>query len=53
MKYLELGQAIKEIQSIKNSVGYEIIVDRKIEAKENYKIKNLPQTIWLAVYAGS
>jgi hypothetical protein len=44
-KYLELGQAIKEIQSIEDPLGYELIIERKIEAKEIVKIKNLPQNI--------
>jgi|SRR5665647_128286 len=44
-RHIELGEAIKKIQSIKDPLGYEIIIDRKIEAKEIYKIKKLPQTI--------
>lgn len=44
-KHIGLGQAIKEIQSLNDPLGYEIIIDRKIEAKEIGKIKNLPQGI--------
>ncbi|MGN6435942.1 MAG: hypothetical protein ACTHMM_05385 [Agriterribacter sp.] len=44
-KHIELGQAIKEIQMMEDPLGYEIIIDRKIEAKEIKKIKHLPQTI--------
>lgn len=44
-KYIELGQAIKELQSLDDPLGYEIIIDRKIEAKEIEKIKSLPQNI--------
>lgn len=44
-KHIELGQAIKEIQTMDDPLGYEIIINRKIEAKEIDKIKNLPQTI--------
>jgi len=44
-KYIELGEAIKEIQTIDDPLGYEIIIDRKIGAKEIGKIKRLPQNI--------
>ncbi|MDB5206810.1 MAG: hypothetical protein JWR72_1885 [Flavisolibacter sp.] len=44
-RHIELGEAIKEIQAIDDPLGYEIIIDRKIEAKEVDKIKNLPQNI--------
>ena len=44
-EYIELGKAIKEIQSLKDPLGYEIIIDRKIEAKEIDKIRNLPQNV--------
>lgn len=44
-KQIELGQAIREIQTIEDPLGYEIIIDRKIEAKEIEKIKSLPQNI--------
>ncbi len=44
-QYIELGEAIKEIQTIDDPLGYEIIIDRKIESKEIDKIKSLPQTI--------
>ena len=44
-RYIELGEAIKEIKTIEDPLGYEIIIDRKIEANEIDKIKNLPQNI--------
>jgi hypothetical protein len=44
-KFIELGEAIKEIQTMDDALGYELIIDRKIEAKEIEKIKSLPQTI--------
>jgi hypothetical protein len=44
-RHIELGEAIKEIQTIDDPLGYEIIIDRKIEAKEIDKIKSLPQNI--------
>lgn len=44
-RHIELGEAIREIQTIEDPLGYEIIIDRKIEAKEIDKIKNLPQNI--------
>lgn len=44
-KHIELGEAIKEIESLSDPLGYEIIINRKITAKEIQKIKHLPQTI--------
>jgi len=44
-RHIELGQAIKEIQTMDDPLGYEIIIDRKINAKEIERVKNLPQTI--------
>jgi len=44
-RHIELGEAIKEIQTIDDPLGYELIIDRKIEAKEVDKIKSLPQNI--------
>lgn len=44
-KYTSLGEAIKEIMEMEDPLGYEILVDRKIEAKEITKIKSLPQNI--------
>lgn len=42
---ITLGEAIKEIMSMNDPLGYELIVDRKIEAKEIEKIKFLPQKL--------
>ena len=44
-KLITLGKAIAEIKSIEDPLGYELIVDRKIEAKEVSRIKLLPQNI--------
>jgi hypothetical protein len=44
-KQITLGEAIKEIMSLEDPLGYELIIDRKIEAKEIEKIKHLPQKI--------
>lgn len=44
-KYITLGAAIKEIMSINDPLGYELIIDRKIEPEEITKIKALSQTI--------
>jgi hypothetical protein len=52
-RYIELGEAIKEINSIEDPLGYEIIIDRKIEAKEISKIKSLPQNIGWRYKPGS
>ena len=40
-----LGDAIKEIMSLDDPLGYELIVDRKINPTELSGIKHLPQTI--------
>lgn len=44
-RFISLGEAIKEIMALTDPMGYELIIDRKIEAKEIIKIKHLPQTI--------
>lgn len=44
-KHIGLGQAIKELQNLDDPLGYEINIDRKIEAKEIEKIKGLPQNV--------
>lgn len=43
--HIPVGEAIKEIMSLEDPLGYELIVDRKIEAKEIVGIKHLPQTL--------
>lgn len=43
-KYQTLGQAIKEIMSTNDPLGYELIIDRKILPGEIKKIRRLPQT---------
>lgn len=44
-RFITLGTAIKEIMSIPDPLGYELIVPRKIESTEITKIKHLPQTL--------
>jgi hypothetical protein len=44
-KHITLGEAIKEIMTLEDPLGYELIVDRKIEPNEIEKVKSLPQTI--------
>jgi hypothetical protein len=44
-RHITLGEAIKEIMSLPDPQGYELIVVRKIEPSEITKIKHLPQTI--------
>jgi len=44
-QHISLGQAIKEIMSLDDPLGYELIIDRKIDAKEIDKIRFLPQKI--------
>ena len=44
-RQISLGEAIKEIMDLEDPLGYELIVDRKIEAKEIEKIKFLPQKL--------
>jgi hypothetical protein len=44
-RYITLGTAIKEIMSMPDPLGYELIIPRKIEASEITKIKYLPQTL--------
>ncbi|MBX3164173.1 MAG: hypothetical protein KF900_06795 [Bacteroidetes bacterium] len=52
-KHITLGEAIKEIMSLDDPLGYELIVDRKIEAKEIEKIKILPQKLGWRYYPSS
>lgn len=52
-KHISLGEAIKEIMSLKDPLGYELIIDRKIEAKEIIKIKPLPHNVGWRYLPGS
>jgi hypothetical protein len=52
-RHISLGEAIKEIMSLDDPLGYELIVDRKIEAKEVEKIKILPQKLGWRYYPSS
>lgn len=44
-KNITAGQAIKEIMELKDPLGYELIIERKIEPAEIKNVKHLPQTI--------
>jgi len=44
-RHIPLGEAIKEIMELEDPLGYELIIDRKINPTEISKIKHLPQTI--------
>jgi hypothetical protein len=44
-RHIPLGEAIKEIMALEDPVGYELIVDRKIEVSEIKKVRSLPQTL--------
>lgn len=44
-RHISLGEAIKEIMSMDDPLGYELIVNRKIEAREIEKIRILPQKL--------
>ncbi len=52
-KYITLGQAIGEIMHMHDPLGYELIIDRKIEPAEISKIRTLPQTIGWRYKPGS
>jgi len=52
-RHITLGEAIKEIMSLPDPLGYELIIDRKITAKEIQKIKSLPQKTGWRYYPGS
>lgn len=52
-KHISLGEAIKEIMSLEDPLGYELIIDRKIEPSEITKVKHLPQTIGWRYMPGS
>ena len=52
-RHIELGEAIKEIMSLDDPLGYELIIDRKIEAKEVEKIRTLPQKLGWRYYPSS
>ena len=44
-RHIKLGEAIKEIMSLEDALGYELIIDRKIEAGEISNIRHLPQNL--------
>src|ERR1044072_6423694 len=51
--HITVGEAIKEIRGLDDPLGYELIIDRKITAKEIQKIKSLPQKIGWRYIPGS
>lgn len=44
-RHITLGQAIKEIRSLRDPLGYELIIERKIEAGEIQRLRMLPQNM--------
>lgn len=44
-RHITLGEAIKEIRSMEDPLGYELLIDRKIEAREIESIRMLPQNM--------
>lgn len=44
-RFITLGEAIKDIMSLEDPLGYELIIDRKIAPEAISKIKHLPQTL--------
>jgi hypothetical protein len=48
-----LGDAIREIMELEDPLGYELIIDRKIEPKEIANIKHLPQNVGWRYFPGS
>lgn len=44
-RHIFLGEAIREIMEIEDPLGYELILNRKIEPKEILRVKHLPQTL--------
>ncbi|MCA6364242.1 MAG: HEAT repeat domain-containing protein [Bacteroidetes bacterium] len=52
-KQITLGEAIKEIMSLDDPLGYELIIGRKIGTKEIDKIKILPQKTGWRYFPGS
>lgn len=52
-KEQKLSDAIKEMKSLDDPLGYELIVPRKIKSSEIHKIKNLPQNAGWRYYPGS
>src|SRR5688500_913324 len=52
-RHITLGEAIKEIIELEDPLGYELIIDRKIEPKEITSIKHLPQNVGWRYVPGS
>ena len=52
-RHIPLGEAIKEIMTLEDPLGYELIVTRKIEPDEIKRIKHLPQTLGWRYRPGS
>jgi hypothetical protein len=44
-RHITLGEAIKEIMSLEDPLGYELIIDRKILPEEISKVTHLPQNV--------
>jgi hypothetical protein len=52
-RHITLGEAINEIMSLEDPLGYELIIDRKIEPGEITNVKHLPQTLGWRYFPGS
>ena len=52
-KKISLGEAIREIMSLEDPLGYELIIDRKIEPAEIVKVRSLPQKVGWRYKPGS
>lgn len=44
-KKIELGKALSEFMKAEDKLGFEFLIERKIESKEIEKIRHLPQTL--------
>ena len=52
-RQITLGEAIREIMSLADPRGYELIIDRKISSKEIQRISRLPQNVGWRYFPGS
>lgn len=52
-RHITLGEAIREIMDVEDPLGYELIIDRKIEPSEISKVAHLPQTLGWRHFPGS
>ena len=50
---MELGKALAEFRKAEDKLGFEFLVERKIEPKEIQKVKHLPQIVGWRYYPDS